>query len=102
MHRPPRRRQSLTRDGAETIASRALLFLAEDAGRLGRFLSLTGIGPGELQSQADTPELLAAVLGHLLEDESMLLVFTAGAGIPPEDVHAARHLLGGASPWEST
>jgi Protein of unknown function (DUF3572) len=80
-------------DQAETIGLRALTFLAEDAQRLGRFLALTGLGPAELKDQAQTSRVLAAVLDHLLRDESLLLVFAASCGIAPELVAPAQSLL---------
>ena len=101
MRKQGRKTGSMTGEAAEAVGLQGLLFLTSDAGRLGRFLAETGIGPAELRAQAGTPELLAAVLGHLLEDESSLLVFTSGAGLDPADVHAARAALGGASPWDS-
>ncbi len=80
-------------DGAESIAISALGFLAADGPRLGRFLALTGIGPAELRAAASTPGLQAAVLDHLLNDESMLLVFTAENGIDPQRIGYAHALL---------
>jgi len=62
----------------------ALAFLAEDLARLTRFLDLTGLSPDQLRSQAGDPAMLAAVVEHLLGDESLLLTFTANAGLPPE------------------
>ena len=41
------------------------------------------------------PETLAAVLDHLLADESLLMVFAAGAGIDPAQILPARTTLGG-------
>ncbi|KUO61246.1 MAG: hypothetical protein APF80_15545 [Alphaproteobacteria bacterium BRH_c36] len=82
-------------DEAEQIALQALHFLAEDEPRLGRFLSLTGIGPAELRASAGEPHVLAAVLGHLLEDESLLLMFVSGSRIAPEHVGDAHRLLAG-------
>jgi hypothetical protein len=79
-------------DQAEIVALQALAFLAEDAQRLGGFLALTGLGPEELRAQAREARLLAAVLDHLLRDESQLLVFAANYGIAPEligQAHAA-------------
>jgi len=70
-------------DQAEVLALQALAFLAEDAQRLGNFLALTGLGPDELRAQAREPHLLAAVLDHLLRDESQLLVFAANYGVAP-------------------
>ncbi len=97
----PRRPGTLTPEAAEEIGHKALLFLAEDPGRLGRFLTESGLEPTELRQKAGTAAMLAAVLGHLLDDESMLLVFTAATGVDPVDVQSARAALGGASPWDS-
>ncbi len=87
------RPQPLDRERAETIALAALVFLAEDAGRLGRFLALTGIGPAELKGGADTAAVQVAVLDHLLADESLLLTFAANAGQPAQMIGMARQLL---------
>jgi len=80
-------------DQAESIGVAALAFLAEDLQRLGRFLALTGMGPGELRAEAHSPRVLAAVLDHLLRDESLLLVFSAGHGVAPELIAPAQALL---------
>ncbi len=80
-------------DRAESIGVSALLFLAGDPHRLGHFLTLTGVGPAELREQARAPHMLAAVLEHLLADESLLLVFCASDGVPPADVAPARRAL---------
>lgn len=82
-------------DQAWSIGIAAVTFLAEDPGRLSRFLALTGTGPDELRRQAGTPELMAAVLNHLLEDESLLLVFAAMKGIAALDVAPAARALSG-------
>jgi hypothetical protein len=82
-----------TPESAATLALAGLSFLAEDGPRLGRFLSLTGIGPDQLRAAADAPETLLAVLDHLLADESLLLVFTASRGITPDTVYPARAVL---------
>lgn len=88
-----RKPQPLDMEGAETIAFKALAFLAEDMARLGRFLSLTGIGPDELRSLGDSAGLQAAVLDHLLCDESLLLVFAASTGVDPQRIGFAHALL---------
>ncbi|MBY0225556.1 MAG: DUF3572 domain-containing protein [Hyphomicrobium sp.] len=87
------RAKALTRDDAETIAIRAIGFLAEDSRRLGRFLSLTGMEPQTLIAEAETPPVQVAVLDHLLGDESLLMVFCGHAAIAPEMIPAARMLL---------
>jgi len=80
---------------AGEIGLAALVFLCSDRSRLGRFLDLTGLSPADLQQQAQLPSLQAAVLDHLLGDESLLLVFTSSSGIAPEHVAPARSILSG-------
>ena len=100
--RTERRPATMTSTVAEEIGAQALLFVAEDGARLGRFLAETGLDPSVLAAQAKTPGMLAAVLGHLLTDESSLLAFAANAGLPPEDVARAEAALGTDKPWDST
>jgi hypothetical protein len=78
---------------AQEIGLSALTFMTEDRERLVRFLELTGMTPSELRTQAQSASLLGAVLDHLLADESLLLVFTASAGLQPEILAPARELL---------
>jgi Protein of unknown function (DUF3572) len=85
-------------EDAESIALAGLAFLAEDGARLGRFLALTGIGPEDLRSRADAPQTLAAVLEHILGDESLLLVFAAHKAIRADQVAPAHALLSGSLP----
>jgi hypothetical protein len=80
-------------DRAESIGVSALLFLAGDPQRLVRFLTLTGVGPAQLREESRSPRMLAAVLDHLLQDESTLLVFCASDSVPPEDIAPARRVL---------
>lgn len=80
-------------DRAESIGISALLFLAGDTQCLTRFLTLTGVGPAELREHARSPHMLAAVLDHMLRDESLLLVFCASDGVPPEDIAPAQRAL---------
>jgi hypothetical protein len=90
---PKPRKGGMQRDMAETIALKALAFLAGDEVRLGRFMAITGIGVDELRKNAQSPRFLEAVLEHLLGDESLLLVFAAETGISPEDIDPARLVL---------
>lgn len=89
----PRRPPPLDHDGALALALSGLAFLAGDGERLGRFLVETGVGPAELRARADDPALLAAVLDHLLRDESLLLVFATETGLAPESILPAHALL---------
>ena len=83
----------VTLDQAEALALQGLTFLASDAQRLSRFLSLTGTDPSDLKSWAENLHIQAAVLDHLLSDESLLLVFAAEAGVAPEAVAPAQAIL---------
>ncbi len=95
------RARALTREDAETLAIRAIGFLAEDPRRIGRFLSLTGMDPGTLMAGAETAPVQVAVLDYLLSDESLLMVFSSHAAITPEAIPAARTLLDGGAGGEA-
>lgn len=82
-------------ENAEAIALQGLTFLASEPQRLARFLSLTGIDPQELRSWTEAPRLQAAVLEHLLGDESLLLVFAAETATAPAAVAPAHAVLAG-------
>ncbi len=88
-----KRAPKLDFDGAEWIAIQSLTFLAGDAGRLGRFLALTGVGPADLAASRDDPRMLASVLEYMLGDEPMLLEFAANNNHPPEHIQMAWDLL---------
>jgi Protein of unknown function (DUF3572) len=85
--------QGLTLEAAENIAVQGLVFLTAEPARLSRFLTLTGLDPGEVGKQAATPQFLAAVLEHLLADESLLLSFAANASVAPQMVTPALAVL---------
>ncbi len=82
---------------AEGIAIRALGFLASDPERLGRFLSVTGLGPENLRSAASEPHFLGSVLEYVAGDESLLLAFAEAASITPETLARALRANGSAS-----
>ncbi|MEQ1669573.1 MAG: DUF3572 domain-containing protein [Hyphomicrobium sp.] len=85
----------MTVEGAEALALQGLTFLAGDAERLNRFLTLTGIDPADLGGWEGNHAIQGAVLDHLLSDESLLLVFAAEAGVPPETIWPCQQLLAG-------
>ena len=87
----------MTLSGAENLGLDALLFLAADETRLTRFLSLTGTDIAGLRKSADDPSMLAAVLEYLMQDESLLLVFTSSKDIEPDQVAPALAMLTRAS-----
>jgi hypothetical protein len=78
---------------AEEIAANALAFLAADPARMVPFLQATGVTLDDLRREAGSARVLTAVLDHLGQDESLLLVFTSSIGLPPEDLGRARDVL---------
>jgi hypothetical protein len=88
---------AMDRERAETLAVQALGFLAEDGTRWSRFLQLTGLDAAEMRGRAGAPEFLAAVLSHLAQDESLLLVFAASRQVAPETIAPAISMLQDAS-----
>lgn len=87
----------MDRDTAEVLAINALGFLAADADRIEAFLALAGVSPSELRRSAGSPEFLAGVMDHLLQNEGLLLEFCTEQGIDPTDPARARRQLPGAS-----
>lgn len=81
---------------AELIGIRALGFMAEDGDRLERFLALSGVGIDSLKAQANDPQTLAGILTYMMQDESLLLSFSANQQLQPEEISAAHRLLSGA------
>ncbi|MCL4187849.1 MAG: DUF3572 family protein [Rhodobacteraceae bacterium] len=87
------------RDQAETVALEALGWMAGAGDLLGGFLAASGIAPGELRARAGDPDLLAAVLDHLLTEDAWVAGFCAATGHRPDALQRARALLpGGAAP----
>jgi hypothetical protein len=91
----------IDRDEAETIALRALGFIAEDEDRIGAFMGETGISPDDLRESATSPAILTAVLDYLTRDESLLLMFAANADIQPERISPALMVLNGEADSDS-
>lgn len=81
---------------AEILALKALTFLAQSQDELERFVALAGIGPADLRSRADDPELLAAVIDFILADDRRLTSFCESLGLEPKAIHLARRALPGA------
>jgi len=90
---------SITRETGENLAIAALTFLAADPERLGRFLSLAGIGPDAIRAAAADPAFLAGVLDHVVSDEQLLIGVAAHAGVSPATVEQAQAVLSGHG-WE--
>jgi hypothetical protein len=87
------------REAARALAVQALAFLAAEPERLGRFLTMTGIGPADLRAAAGEPDFLAGVLEHVMGDEPLLVAFAEHAEVKPVHVMRAAAALG-TGVWE--
>ncbi len=83
----------MTEDEAQTLALRALTFVAENPDRLDRFLALSGCGPGDLRDRIGDPAFLGGVLDYLMGHEPDLIAYAEWAEIDPELPARARYLL---------
>jgi hypothetical protein len=83
----------LTRALAEDMAVAALTFIAQDGEKLGRFLTLSGLEPGNLREAAAEPSFLVGVLDYLSSDEPLLLAFAANFQIDPTAIATAQRVL---------
>ena len=80
-------------DAAETQAIEILGFLASDPERLGRFLTLTGVDPGDIRRLMKEQGFWQAIFDHLFDDESLLLAYCAEQQIQPTSLVRIRHSL---------
>lgn len=87
---------------AETVALRALAFLASDDGAMAAFLGSCGADIGTVRARAADPEFLGFVLDHLLQDDKAVLAFAQREGLAPEAVLQARAALPGGDAPEWT
>jgi Protein of unknown function (DUF3572) len=83
----------ITAEEAESVAVRALAFVAGDPERLSRFLDTTGLRPETIRQAAASPGFLAAVLDHVASDERLLLAVASAIATKPERIMQARHAL---------
>ena len=88
-------RSKMTPTAAETLALKALGFLANSPGALERFAEATGIGSKEMRTRAAEPEFLAAIVDFLLSEEERLKEFCHSESLDSRDVHLARYALPG-------
>ena len=82
-------------DAASVIALQALGWLAQDEDRLAQFIASSGAGPDDLRARAADPDFLAAVLDHLMTEETWVIAFAADQGLPPDSLARARTALPG-------
>lgn len=80
---------------AESVAVEALVWLAQDADLMSRFLALTGIEVSSIRSAAQETGFLAGVLQFFLSHEPTLLRFCQETGRDPTMIEKAATLLPG-------
>ena len=83
----------MTPKTAETVALKALAFLAESPDGLHRLMELSGLDVASLRERAAEPEFLSFVLSWILGEEKLLTEFCERDDIPARDVHLAQHVL---------
>ncbi|MFY0633244.1 MAG: DUF3572 domain-containing protein [Vannielia sp.] len=71
----------MDRDSAETIALRALGWLAGNDELLPVFLGATGVSEAEVRARAGEPEFLASVLDFLAMDDAWITGFCDDSGL---------------------
>jgi len=81
------------REEAESIAVKALGFVASDPELLPRFLAITGIEAHSIRKAAGEPGFLAGVLQFILAHEPTLMRFAEETGTPPASVGKALRAL---------
>ena len=85
----------MRQETAETLALRALAWLAGNDDLLPVFLGSTGADPGQMRDRAGDPVFLASVLDFLLMDDAWIVAFCDAAGLPYAAPLQARAALPG-------
>lgn len=81
--------KSISNEHAEQTAIAVLSWLANEPEMLGRFLSLTGVEPGQMRQAIANPEFLSGMLDFIVQHEPTLLTFCAATDSQPQEVMAA-------------
>ncbi|QDC10236.1 DUF3572 family protein [Oceanicola sp. D3] len=71
----------MERENAETLALKALAWLAGNDELLPVFLGSTGVSEGEVRARAADPEFLASVLDFLAMDDAWITGFCEAEGL---------------------
>ena len=86
-------KETITVDPQALVLGALAWTLGEDV-RAQRFLTLTGIDPATLRAAAGAPATLDAVLGFLEGHQPDLVACAEALGVKPEQLVAAREMLG--------
>jgi hypothetical protein len=83
-------------DQAQTLALKALSYLANSEGALQRLMDQSGMDLGTLRARAGDEDMQTSILDFLLSDEELLTGFCDEESVDSKAVHMACHVLGGA------
>jgi len=83
------------KEDAETLALKALAFIASDEEAMGAFLGQCGADIATVRERAKDPEFLGFVLDHLMGEDAAVIAFAGQEGIDPMAVMYARAALPG-------
>ena len=86
---------SYTTEAAETLALRALAWLAANDDLLPVFLGSTGASEADVKAQAGDPVFLGAVLDFLMMDDAWVIACCDAQLLPYEQLAQARQSLPG-------
>ncbi|WP_425441328.1 DUF3572 domain-containing protein [Salinihabitans flavidus] len=85
----------MNRESAETLALRALGWLAAQEDLIGVFMGASGASAEDLRVQARDPEFLGAVLDFITMDDNWVVAFCEAEGLDYTAPMAARQMLPG-------
>ncbi len=85
----------MTPEAAESIAIKALVWIAEREELASSFLGASGASADDLRERATDPEFLGFVLDFLLSDEDALLGFCEDVAVKPDAPMRARVAMPG-------
>lgn len=83
----------MSTEDAETIALRAVAFIAADETLAARFVALTGCRIEEVRDRLSEPSFLGSVLDFILGDDRTAIAFAQNIAVPPEALMMARAKL---------
>lgn len=86
---------TISRDGAEQIAVKAIVWLAGNDELLPVFMGSTGADQSSFREGVGTPEFQASVLDFIMLDDAWVIAFCDNEGIPYDRLMQARAALPG-------
>lgn len=85
----------MQQDTAETVALRALGWLATNEELLPLFMGATGSSTDDMRNRASEPDFLCSVLDFLMMDDAWVVEFCDTQALPYDQLMMARQVLPG-------